>query len=138
MAKIPCKGTLLELEISSVDTAVAQVIELSADLMRSLTFDSTDLSTGVGKTKGQTGYAEQGDISGTIFYDPAQATHTYYASIIATPAENNGNIVLADGSTTHLAFVGAGFGLGLAVDMNDGLKAPFSIECSGLLGFPTS
>jgi len=138
MAVIACKGTVLELTIATVDTAVAQVIGLSVGKQQPETFDTTTLASGVGKTKGRTGYATQDDTTAEIFYDPAQATHQFIAASIATPAETSGNVVLADGATTHLSFTAAALGLDLAVAMNDGLKANLTIEHSGLVGFPTS
>ena len=75
MAKVKCKGTVLQQEISSVFTAVAQVISIDIGETKTETWDSTSLDTGVGKTKSQTGYAEPGDVSFEIFFDPALAGH---------------------------------------------------------------
>jgi hypothetical protein len=138
MAVIVSKGTLLELTISAVDTAIAQVIGVNVGAQQMETFDTTHLGSGVGKTKANTGYSEQSDTTATIFYDPAQATHQFIAATIATPVETAGNVVLVDGSTTHLAFTAAGLGMDLAVAMNDGLKSNITIVHSGLVGFPTS
>jgi len=138
MAVIVSKGTLLELTISAVDTAVAQVLDINVGQQAMETFDTTTLSTGVGKTSAPTGYSEQSDTTATIFYDPAQATHQFIAATIATPVAVAGNVVLADGSTTHLAFSASGLGIDLAVAMNDGLKSALTIKHSGLVGFPTA
>jgi len=138
MAIIVSKGTVLEFTISSVDTAVAQVIGINVGKQQPETFDTTTLAGGVGKTKGRTGYATQDDTTAEIFYDPGQATHQFIAASVATPAEVDGNVVLTDGSTTHLTFTAAALGIDLGVAMNDGLKSNITIEHSGLVGFPTS
>ena len=138
MAVEPCKGTVFELTISAVDTAVAQTIGINIGKQEPETFDTTVLSGGVGKTKGRTGYATQDDSDAEIFYSPAQATHQFIAASIATPAEVGGNFVLADSSTTHLAFTAAALGLSGIVNMADGLKGNVNVVHTGLVGWPTS
>lgn len=127
MAKLACKGTLLKLTISSTLTTIAQVIELDKAQDQGETFDADTLdNTSAYIPKQLTGRASSGDISGTLFYDPANTTHQFITDTIAAPVAVAGQILLSDGSNNH-GFSAVGLGLGLAVRMNDGLKAPFTI-----------
>lgn len=138
MAKVKCKGTVLQQEISSVFTAVAQVISIDIGETKTETWDSTSLDTsGAGKTKGQTGYAEPGDVSFEIFFDPALAGHQAITDLVTTPAENNWKVIFADTGSTELPFASAGVGFGATVDMGDGLKASVSLETTGLPTYAT-
>lgn len=137
MAKVKCKGTVLQQELASVYTAVAQVISLEQTGAESETFDATALDSGVGKEYLQTGYSEGGSVNFEIFYDPALAGHQALTDLITTPAEQEWKIIFADDATTEQAFTGAGISFDQTVDMADGLKASGSIKLTGLPTFST-
>lgn len=140
MAKIVCKGTVLKDTISSVLTAIAQVISLDHAGAGSLTYDSTTLDGAVAKTYDLTGYAEPGKITGELFYDPANSTHKNFQNRIGystnAPTSTVMNLVMADAGVTTMSFTSTGVTLGLTVDMASGLKAKFEITISGDPGFP--
>lgn len=138
MAKVACKGTVLQQELSMVFTAVAQIVSLGQSGAESETFDCTTLDTsGAGKEYGQTGYTEPGSVDFELFYDPALAGHQAMTDLLTTPAEQNWKIIFADTGVTEYPFTGAGIGFDVAVDMNDGLKASGSIKLNGLGTWPT-
>ena len=138
MAIVKCKGTVLQQEISSAFTAVAQVTSLDHSGTESETFESTSLDTsGAGKTYSQTGYTEPGTLSGELFYDPALAGHQAMTDLLTTPADQNWKVIFADTATTEYPFTGAGIGFDFTVDMSDGLKASFSVQLDGLGTWPT-
>ena len=137
MAKIKCKATKLQQDLASVLTDVAQVVSLDVSGSESETFDATALDSGVGKEYAATGYSEGGTVSGEIFYDPALSGHQSMTDLIATPADETWKIIFADAAATEMSFTGAGFGFGVAVAMNDGLKGNFSIKVDGLMNWPT-
>ena len=122
MAKVASKGTVLQQEISSTFTAVAQLTELSYSGGESETFDTTCLDSGVGKTLGQTGYSEAGEVSLGGFYDPALAGHQAISDLVSTPADNNWKIIFADSGTTAMTFTSAGVSWEVTAAMSDGLK----------------
>ncbi|HSG60852.1 MAG TPA: hypothetical protein VLA24_05385, partial [Pseudomonadales bacterium] len=83
MTKVVSKGTVLQQEISSVFTAVAQVISIDQSGAESETFESTTLDTsGAGKEYAQTGYTEGGSLSFELFYDPALAGHQAISDLL--------------------------------------------------------
>jgi len=138
VAKIVCKGTVLQQELAMTFTAVAQVISLEQTGAMSETYDSTTLDTsGAGKEYDPTGYTEGGSVNGELFYDPALAGHQAMTDLMTTPAAQNWKILYADGATTAYPFTGAGFGFDVSVAMNDGLKGSFSIKLDGLGTWPT-
>ena len=127
MAKLPSKGTLLKVTISSVLTTLAQVIEIDKAQDQGEAFDADTLdNTSAYIPKQLTGRASSGDISGTLFYDPANTTHQFITDTIAAPVAVAGSILLSDATNSHTFSIVA-FGMGLAARMNDGLKAPFTL-----------
>jgi len=137
MAKVASKGTVLQQEISSTFTAVAQLTELSYSGGESETFDTTCLDSGVGKTLGQTGYSEAGEVSLGGFYDPALAGHQAISDLVSTPADNNWKIIFADSGTTAMTFTSAGVSWEVTAAMSDGLKFSSTLKCDGLPVYPT-
>ena len=137
MAKVASKGTVLKQEISSTFTAVAQLTELSYSGGESETFDTTCLDSGVGKTLGQTGYSEAGEVSLGGFYDPALAGHQAISDLVTTPADNNWKIIFADSGTTAMTFTSAGVSWEVTAAMSDGLKFSSTLKCDGLPVYPT-
>jgi hypothetical protein len=139
MAKVPCKGTALKITISMALTSIAQVISLDLAKPESETYDSSTLDNSTAfKTYDPTGYVEPGEISGELFYDPANSSQKALSALVAAPAANAGQILLADTGATTMAFSATGFSLGATVAMNDGLKGEFKLKVSGNPGYPTS
>lgn len=127
MAVKKCKGTLLQVEIASVFTTIAQVIELDVGQDSIETFEADFLDNSEAYIpKAQTGRSSAADVSGTLFYDPDLANHQFITDTIAAPVTANGKIVLVNADT--LVFVIVSFAMGLAVRLNDGLKASFTLQ----------
>lgn len=137
MAKVKGKGTIFKMTISMALTAVAQMLDLNLSGCEAETFDSTTLDGGVFKTYDHTGYAEPGEATFSLFYDPALSGHQFITDQITTPADNACQITYADSGTTTQAFTGAGWGMGVTVAMNDGLKADVKCKIDGDPGWPT-
>lgn len=138
MAKIKSKGTVLQQSISSVLTAVAQVISLDLPEMESETYESDTLdNAGAGIPYDPTGRTEGGKVSGELFLDPALSGHKSMLALLVTPVNTNWAIKFADAATTTWPFTGAGFSLGGSVALKEGLKAKFGIKLSGLPTFPS-
>lgn len=138
MAKVICKGTVLQQDISSTLTAVAQIISLTLPDMESETTEVDTLdNTDAGIPYLSTERTEGGSVSGELFLDPALASHKAMLSLLDTPTETDWNIIFADTGATEWAFTGAGFGFGGAVALPEALKGTFSIKLSGLPTFPS-
>lgn len=138
MTLVKCKGTTLKQELSSVYTAVAQVISLELPEAEAETYEADTLdNTNAGIPYKPTGRSEGGSCSGELFYDPALAGHKALTELIRLPQAENWKIVFADTGTSEWAFAGGGFSLGGTVALNDGLKANFSIKLDGIPTYPS-
>lgn len=138
MAKVRTKGTIIKQTISSVLTAVAQVISIEHSGAKVETYDATTLDTsGAGREKKATGYADGGNISMELFLDPALSGHQAITDDITTPTERAWQITFADSSTTTMNFTVAGTGFGFSVQQADGLKANVDLELNQLATYPT-
>jgi len=138
MAFVKCKGTALQQEISSVYTAVAQIISIDLPEAEAETYEADTLdSSGAGIPHKSTGRSEGGSCSGELFYDPALAGHKALTELIRSPQAENWKVVFADDGSSEWAFAGAGFSFGGTVALNDGLKANFSIKLDGIPTYPS-
>jgi len=137
MAKIKCKGTIIQQTISTTLTAVAQIVDFSHSGAEVETWDSTTLDGGVGKTYEQTGFSEPGTFDFSLFFDPALAGHQAITDDITTPVDRVYAIKFADAATTTATFNAAGITFGFSGAMNDGLKADVSLKLDGLFTYPT-
>ena len=141
MAKIRGKATSLKQEISAVYTTVAQLLSISKGGSEQTTFDSTTLDGGISKTYAATGYAEPGDCTFEMFYDPALSGHQSYTDLIesdvSVTASTNFRITYADAAATTQTFGAVGFGADVAVVMDDGVKLSGKMKITGTAGWPT-
>lgn len=137
MAKVKCKGMVLSHTVGTSLTALAQITDFEESGAEAQTYDSTTLDGGVFKTYDPTGFSEPGEISGTLFYDPALAGHQNITDQIAAPATNAGQVTFANSATTTKAFTAVGHAFGYAVAMDDGLKGKFKVKLTGDPGWPT-
>lgn len=142
MAINKCKGLIIKHTIiGGALTAIAQVIDLELSGAESETFESTTLDSGFYKTFQSTGYANPGEISGSLFWDPALAGHKNITDQMGTTAtapaaSNAGEITWTDAGPATQAYSVVGVGFGVTVNMRDGLKGKFRFRLSGSPGFP--
>lgn len=137
MAKIVGKGTVIQQEIASVYTPVAQVLSIDHSGSKSESYDATALDSGVGKERDLTGYAEGGTVKLEVFLDPALAGHQAITDLITVPAKCNWKTIFTDGANTQATFRSASVTAGFKVAMNDGTKASYDLEVDGLFGWPS-
>ena len=137
MAKVVSKGTQLQLTIAQVLTTIAQVISLDGPGAEVETYEATALDSGVGKEHKPTGYADGGEVSGDLLFDPVLATHQALTDLITTPAVKAWKHIFADTGSTEWPYNGTLTGFSPTADMADGLKASFSIKLDGLATYPT-
>ncbi|MEO1063747.1 MAG: hypothetical protein AAFZ07_20205 [Actinomycetota bacterium] len=138
MAKIKCKGTVLQQEIASVFTAVAQIISLDGPEAETETFESDTLDNAdAGIPYDPTGRTEGGEVTGEMFFDPALAGHQALTDLLLAPAKTAFKLIFADAATTEWPFDAAGLSLGVAVDLSDGLKASFGLKVDKTVTYPS-
>jgi len=137
MAKVKSKGIVLSHTVGSAAVALAQIINLEESGAASMTYDATTLDGGVFKQFEPTGYSEPGELTGTLFYDPALAGHKNITNLIAAPATNAMSVTFPDAGSTTKAFTAAGYEFGYAAAMDNGLVGTFKYKLTGNPGFPS-
>ena len=140
MAKVVGKGTVLQEEISSVYTAVAQIIsiDLPEGVSETVECDTLD-NANAGIPYGATGRTEGGSCSGEMFLDPALAGHKKFTAKLTAPLTTlptNYKIIFADTGVTEWIFAVAGVTLGGTVAVNDLLKATFALKLDEIVAYP--
>jgi len=138
MAKVKCKGTVLQQDIASTLTDIAQIISIELPEAENETYEADTLdNSGAGIPYELTGRTEGGSVSFEMFFDPALAGHQEFTDKLTTPADDSYKIIFADSGTTEWAFTGSGVSLGGTVDLADGLKANVTIKVDGIVTYPT-
>lgn len=138
MAFVTCKGTKLQASIATVFTPIAQLLDMKLPTMKSETFEGDTLDNEeAGIPKKPTGRTDAGDVSASLFFDPALASHKFLLSLLKEPATQAWKIVFADTGKTEWPFTGGGFSLGGTVSLKEGLKADITITLDGLPTFPS-
>ena len=138
MAKIKSKGTVFKQDISSVLTAVAQVISLNTSGAETETFDADTLdNSDAGIPYDPTGRAEGGSVDMSLFFDPALIGHQEITDYVTTPAKRNHSITFADDASTAWTFTAAGLSFGVAVELANGLVADVSYKVDKLISYAT-
>ena len=137
MTKIISKGTVLQQTVDETFVPIAQIISIGLDGMESETFESDTLdNTDAGIPYQATGRTEPGSLSGDLFFDPALQGHANLTYLLTNPGDEAWKLIFADTGLTEWPFTGAGFSLGMAFALNDGVKSDFSIKLDGLPTFP--
>ena len=137
MTQIKSKGTVLQLDIASTYTTIAQVTNVTAPDAEVETFDATHLGSGTGREKEPTGFVEGGTVSLSLFFDPVETTHQALTDLITTPAVSDWKIIWSDSGSTEWDFSGVLKSFTPTAELADGLKADVSIELDGIVSYPT-
>ena len=133
MAQIKGKGTVFSVDVATVLTPVAQLTDVSLSGVEIETFDATTLDqAGAGKTLGQTGYSESGELSISGFFDPDNAQQAQLLAYIETPAEFDAAITFTDATPATWNFVCGGCSFDVTVSMNDAVKFSSTMPLSGI------
>ncbi len=72
-----------------------------------------------------------------LFFDPALAGHQVVTDYITTPSTQDHSITFADSGTSIWEYTVAGQAFGIAIVMDDGLKATVSQQLTGLMSYDT-
>lgn len=137
MTQIASKGTVLELDIATVFTEIAQVIGLDGPDPEVQVFDSTILNGAVGREKEVTGFVEGGTVSGSLFFDPVASTLQALTDLLLVPAVSNWKTIWSDTLPTEWPYAGILKKCKPAAGLDDGLKADLEIVLDGIVTYPS-
>lgn len=141
MAIIRGKGSVYEIEVSTVLTAIAQLTSITTPEHSSETFEADTLdNANVGIPHKPTGRVEGGSASVEGFMDPVLAslqiiTDRLIGSGVTGPEGHA--ITFADAGTTTWAYETAGTTFSANVVLNDGVKFTASFKLDGSITYPS-
>lgn len=137
------KGTVLQMDVATILTAISEVISIDIGESGSETYDASVLAqTNAGKVALATGFSEVGEISAELFWLPTNAGHQAITDEITTPTTAaasllDAKVIYADSGSTELPFKVGGIKMGQTIAMNDGVKATVTIQPYELPTYPT-
>lgn len=138
MTKRAAKGTVLQLEIATVYTAVSHVGVINGPDAEVQVFDATTLDSDVSMDDGEpTGHTAPGSVSGDGFYDPALAIHEALTDLLAAPAKVDWKIVYPS-TLGEIAFTGVLINMTPNANTNEGIKFDYNVKLSSLATYPTA
>ena len=127
------KGLSFRVEISTVETAIAEIFALTPPNTATGSVEVPTLDqAGAGVARQPTGYARASQVSGSIYLDPATAAHRQLITMSQTPGTTDCDIVLADTDTSEIDWTAADFELGIVTELEGRLQANFSSNVSGI------
>lgn len=143
MAKLVGKGTVFNQYISTVYTAVAQIISITLPDVQSETYEADTLdNSDYGIPYEPTKRVEGGSFGMEVFLDPALAGHQSLIDVIENPISPAANtktdmqLKFSDASATAWSFHAAGGSMGGSIQLSDGVKANFTWKVNKIPTFP--
>ena len=133
MAKVKGKGNVLQAEISSVYTAIPQIISMDKSGEASETYDGRTIDGNVHADMPSTGYVSCPTIGFECFWDSANTVHTFLKTSMRTPPAAGVNFKHIDVSGTPVTEIYnvTGIGIDEKYVTNDDVKATVSLQTSG-------
>ena len=138
MAKMTSKGTRLQKSIASTFTTIAYVRSTNGPGPETQFFDGTDLNSEHLEDGEPTGQSAPGEVSGELFYDPANAQVQSMLDEIDDPATNGKSswkIIWPNDDET--AFTGTVRTVNPKASVGEALLADFTIKLSAMATFPS-
>ena len=132
-AKYSSKGAVIQLSIAAVFTTIAQTTDIKCPSPKVQVENVPDLSSGVGIPKQVTGYTDAGQFGGSVYFDPADATHKAITAYLASPASSSWKIIYSDVAPTTWSFSGIVTDFTPTVSVGQFMKADFGGEITGLV-----
>lgn len=138
MAKLRCKGTLLQQDLANTFTTVAQVTDITTEGMESESVETDSLdNTSAGIPSTATGRVKPGTVSAEVIYDPSLAGHKAVLASLQSPnTHENWKIIFTD--NTNWAFSSAGMSFGCNVKMGDVVRGSLRLTLADMATVPTA
>jgi hypothetical protein len=130
--KVKTQGILLQKQISSTYTTIAQRLKLDGPTSEMLNQITTDLDNTMEERKPT--IVDPGEISGTLWYDPNTATHQVFTTDQLAGTQASWKLVFPDGMTTPAHFIVTGFITKFrptGMETKGYLQAEFTLQCDG-------
>lgn len=133
MALVKGKGNVLQAEISSVYTAIPQIISIDKTGEKSETYNGRTLDGTVHDAQPPSGYVSNPTWSFECFWDSANTVHTFLKTSMRTPPDAGVNFKHIDVSGTPVTEIYnvTGIGIDEKIVTDDGVKATVTLTTSG-------
>lgn len=133
MAKNKGKGTTLHAEISSVYTAIPQLISINKSGEKSETYVARHIDGNVHSDRPNNGYVSNPDIKCEVWFDSGNAVHAFLKTSMRTPPAAGVNVKLTDTAGTPVVEIWnvTGIGIDEKYSTDEGVKADITFETSG-------
>jgi len=133
MAKVKGKGNVVQAEISSVYTAIPQIISFNKSGEKSETYNARTLDGTVHDDRPSTGYVSNSDWSFECFWDSANSVHAQLKTWMRSPPAAGVNFKHIDVSGTPVTEIYnvTGIGIDETYVADDGVKATVTLTTSG-------
>lgn len=129
MSKYSAQGLLLQVEVASVFTTVAQCTNLDGPSDEVQFWDATCLESTDVEDGELADLTAPGEVSGTCFYDDANAVHAQMQTDIRNRGEHrNYQLVLPTTGTPAMAFEGSAKTFKPKGSVKGGLEADFAVK----------
>jgi hypothetical protein len=127
------KGNVLQCEISSVYTAIPQIISIDKSGEASETFPARTLDGNKHSDMLNTGYVSNPEIGFECFWDSANTVHAFLKTSMRTPPTAGVNFKHIDVSGTPVTEIWLVYGIGIdeKITTDDGCKANVKLQTSG-------
>lgn len=139
--KVVGKGTVLQQDISSTMTAVAQVVSIDLPEGETETTEADTLdNANAGIPYEPTGRTEGGSLTAELLFDPALAGHQEFTDKLNAPLTNlpdDFKVIFANTGSTEWPFTVAGISLGGSVRVNELVKANVTLKLDGTVTYPS-
>lgn len=133
MALVKGKGNVLQMEISSVYTAIPQIISLDVSGEKSETYSGRTIDGSVHDSQPPNGYVSNPEISFECFWDSANTVHARLKTDMRTPPATGVNFKHIDVSGTPVTEIWncTGIGVDTKIVTDEGVKATVTLTTSG-------
>ena len=126
--KVPSKGTQLLMEIATVWTPIARIMNIDDSGGETQYYESTALDSENVEDGEPTGMATPGEWSGELWYDPANAGHMALIAAKATKAKCNFKQVYANAGLDEKLCEATVKTFSTKAALGDGLRASFALK----------
>lgn len=137
MAKLKAHGCSAELEISSVFTAIAGIMNITIAGAANKTKVIECLDGGAYEEVLVTGQTSAPTLTATIYYDPGLAAHQAITDCLDAPAQQNMKVKYSDSGPSTQSFATAGLGFDVDIQAGDFVQGTLTAPINGDPGWTT-
>lgn len=134
-APLPGKGTILQVSISSVFTALSNVLSVTPGEASQVTYQWEEIDSASVRRKGS-GVLDGGELTVKCNYDPASVTQQYLIGKVGSTSVEAFKIIYSDANAEPFSAVVSKFAKDEITSV-ERVMCTFTLSCDGAPTFPT-